>query len=261
MIKNKEKFNMSFKIKREIRELKVLLRSIPSPVVVLFAVSVITMNLLANKSLDVPIDWLALDCGILVSWVSFLSLDIITKHFGAKAATQISIVAVVANLITCGVFYIAGILPGMWGEAYIDGSEAMINAALNNTFSGTWYVLFGSTTAFIVSALVNNTLNALIGRMLRNNPNGFTAYALRTYISTAAGQFVDNLVFAFIVSHFFFGWSTIQCVTCSVTGMLAELICEVVFSPVGYAICTGWRKENVGRDYFEFRKVNCEDIK
>ena len=48
------------KIKKEIREFKLLLRSIPATVVTLFVVSVICMNLLANKTL-VQLDWIALD--------------------------------------------------------------------------------------------------------------------------------------------------------------------------------------------------------
>ena len=62
---------MSVKIKKEIREFEILLRSVPSPIIALFAISVIVMNLLANKSLELPFDWLALDCGIIVSWSLF----------------------------------------------------------------------------------------------------------------------------------------------------------------------------------------------
>lgn len=244
---------MLVKIKREIYELKVLLRSVPSPILTLFAVSVIAMNLLANKSVNLPVDWLALDCGIIVSWISFLSMDIITKQFGPKAATQISIVAVIFNLMVCIIFFIAGKIHGMWGEAYVDGSEAIINSALDNTFSGTWYVLLGSTIAFIVSAVVNNFLNYLIGTLMHKKSDSFFVYAIRTYISTAVGQFVDNLVFALIVSHVFFGWSMLQCITCSVTGMIVELICEVIFSPIGFSVCKRWKKDNVGKEYFELK--------
>ena len=56
-------------LKRTIQDYKVLLRSIPSGTVALFVVSVIVMNLLANKEL-VSSPWLALDCGVSVSWVS-----------------------------------------------------------------------------------------------------------------------------------------------------------------------------------------------
>lgn len=242
---------MLSKIKREIYEIKILLRSVPSTILTLFAVSVIAMNLLANKSVNLPVDWLALDCGIIVSWVSFLSMDIITKHFGPKAATQVSIVAVLFNLMVCIIFFIAGSIPGIWGESYVEGSETIINSALDHTFSGTWYVLLGSTTAFIISAVVNNFLNYLIGKLINKNSDSFLAYAVRTYISTAVGQFADNLVFALIVSHIFFGWSMLQCITCSVTGMIVELICEVIFSPIGFSICKKWKKENVGKEYFE----------
>lgn len=245
---------MLSKIKREIYEIKILLRSVPSTILTLFAVSVIAMNLLANKSVNLPVDWLALDCGIIVSWVSFLSMDIITKHFGPKAATQVSIVAVLFNLMVCIIFFIAGSISGIWGEAYVEGSETIINSALDHTFSGTWYVLLGSTTAFIISAVVNNFLNYLIGKLINKNSDSFLAYAVRTYISTAVGQFADNLVFALIVSHIFFGWSMLQCITCSVTGMIVELLCEVIFSPIGFSVCKKWKKDNVGKEYFELKK-------
>ena len=242
------------RVRREFYELELLLRSIPSTLMALFVMSVVTMNLLANKSINLPVSWLALDCGIIVSWITFLSMDIITKHFGPKAATEASAVAVGINLFVCLFFFLASKIPGMWGEAYVDGSEALLNGALDGTFGGTWYVLFGSTTAFIVSAVVNNFLNAAIGKMMKGNPDGFFAYACRTYISTAAGQFVDNLVFALIVSHFFFGWSLLQCVTCAVTGMFVELLCEVVFSRVGFAICRRWKRDRVGGAYLEYVK-------
>lgn len=250
---------MLSKIKREIYEIKILLRSVPSTILTLFAVSVIAMNLLANKSVNLPVDWLALDCGIIVSWVSFLSMDIITKHFGPKAATQVSIVAVFFNLMICIIFFIAGSIPGIWGESYVEGSETIINSALDHTFSGTWYVLLGSTTAFIISAVVNNFLNYLIGKLINKNSDSFLVYAVRTYISTAVGQFADNLVFALIVSHIFFGWSMLQCITCSVTGMVVELLCEVIFSPIGFSVCKKWKKDNVGKEYFELKKVNNQE--
>lgn len=248
---------MKTKIKNEINELKILMRSVPSGAVVLFAVSVIVMNLLANKSISLPVPWMALDCGIIASWVSFLSMDVITKHYGPKAATEISAVAAIANLIACGFFFAGASIPGMWGESYATG-EAAVNGALDATFSGAWYVLFGSTTAFIVSALINNFLNHLIGRLFVKKPDGFGAYTARSYISTAVGQFADNLVFSLIVSHFFFGWTLTQCIVCSLTGMIAELLCEVVFSPLGFAVCRRWKAENVGREYFEYINMKKE---
>lgn len=245
------------KIKSKMEELKVLLRSIPSLVLALFVLAVIAMNLLANKSINLPVNWLALDCGIIFSWLAFLTMDIMTKHFGPKAATQISILVAIINLLFCLLFFIASKIPGVWGESFVEGSEDIINHALNHTFGGIWYVLFGSAIAFIASAIINNFSNFAIGKLFKKD--NFVAYATRTYLSTAIAQFADNLIFALIVSHFFFGWSILQCVTCAITGMIVELLCEVLFSPIGYKICSDWKKHKVGEKYFEYK--NFENIK
>ena len=238
---------MKEKIKKSWMEFKLLLRSIPATVVTLFVVSVICMNLLANKTL-IQLDWIALDGGILISWLSFMCMDIITKHFGPKAANRISILAAGINLLTCLIFFVASIIP----------STADDYTAFNGIFGGTWFILLGSTIAFLASAVINNTMNWMIGKSFRKNPDGKLAYATRTYVSTFIGQFMDNLIFAVIVFMFFapifwdgFCWTFIQCVMCSLTGALAELIMEIVFSPIGYKITKKWQAESVGKEYFE----------
>lgn len=242
------------RIKKEFAEFTVLLRSVPGALTAFFVLSVFAMNLLANKSINLPVDWLALDCGILVSWFVFLAMDIVTKHFGAKAATELSVFAIAVELVFCLIFFLASLIAGTWSASYVAGSEEAINNALDGTFGGTWYVLAGSTAAFVVSAFVNNFTNAGIGKLFAKKPDGAAAYFCRSYISTAIGQFVDNMIFALLVSHFFFGWSLLQCVTCSLTGMVAELICEALFSGVGYAVCGKWKKEKVGEKYFEIKE-------
>ncbi len=246
---------MKQKIKNEIHEFGVLLKSVPSLALVFFILSVFSMNLLANKSIDIPVGWLALDCGIIVSWFAFFTMDILTKHFGPKAATEITVLAIVVNLFFCLLLFLGSLIPGMWGESYVEGSEELLNGALNRTFGGTWYVVLGSTAAFLVSAFVNNFCNFGIGKLFKKKPDSLVAYILRTYVSTAAGQFVDNLTFALLVSHFFFGWTILQCVTCALTGMLAELLCEAVFLYPGYAITRRWKKNSVGEEYFKWREI------
>lgn len=240
------------KLKNEIFEFRLLLKSVPMLTIALFIASVLSMNLLANKSISLPVDWLALDCGIIVSWFAFLTMDIITKHFGPKGATQISFLAIIINLIFCLIFFIAGVIPGVWGESFVEGSQNAINNALDNTFKGTWYVLLGSTFAFCVSAIVNNFSNWGIGKLCKKNPDGIGSYILRSYISTAIGQFVDNIIFALVVSHFFFGWTILQCVTCALTGMAVELLCEALFSFFGYKITRRWKDERVGEEYLNY---------
>lgn len=236
------------KLSRIYTETKILLRSIPVTVVTLFAVSVVCMNLLANKTL-LQLDWIALDGGILISWLSFMCMDMITKHFGPKASTIISIHAAAINLLTCLIFFVASIIP----------STANDYTAFDSIFGGTWFVLLGSTIAFLCSAVINNILNHAIGKCFHKNPNGKLAYAMRAYVSTFIGQFLDNFIFSVIVFVFFapifwdgFCWTVLQCATCALTGAVAELLMEVLFSPIGYRITKKWRVENVGREYFDY---------
>ena len=250
---------MRNKIKREWQEFCALMRSVPALVTVLFIISVFAMNLLANKSISIPISWLALDCGIIVSWFAFFTMDILTKHVGPKAATQITVLAILINLFFSLLLFLGSLIPGMWGESFSEGSEEVINGALNATFGGTWYVVIGSTTAFLASAVVNNFTNFGIGKLFKKRPDGLAAYILRTYVSTAIGQFVDNFIFALIVSHFFFGWSLLQCVTCALTGMVAELLCELIFLYPGYAVTRRWKRTGVGGEYFALREAGHEN--
>lgn len=235
-------------LKKQKKETELLLSCIPATVVTLFVVSVISMNLLANKTL-LQLDWIALDGGILVSWLSFMCMDIITKHFGPRASNKISILASAINLLTCLIFFVASAIP----------SNAADYAAFNGIFGGTWFILLGSTVAFLSSAVINNILNWFIGRAFRKNPNGRLAYASRTYISTFVGQFLDNFIFSCIVFVGFapifwdgFSWTFLQCATCALTGAVAELILEMIFSPIGYKITKLWRDKQVGKAYLDY---------
>lgn len=222
-------------MKKALSEAARLLDTVPPLILTLLVLSVVGMNLLANKSIDTGVTWLALDCGILLSWLTFLSMDIMTHCYGPKAATVCSLAAMVLNLLMAAIFFAASSVPGVWGESFVEGSEAVINTALDNTFGGTWFILLGSSIAFAVSAVVNNFLNWGIGERLADK-DGFGTFALRSYVSTFVAQFADNITFALLVSRTFFGWTLVQCITCAITGALLELVFEVFFSPAGYRI-------------------------
>ncbi len=222
-------------MKTRIAEFRRLTQSVPPLIAALLVLSVVGMNLLANKSIDTGLDWLALDCGILFSWLTFLSMDVLTHCYGPKAATAMSLAALGLNLLMALIFFIATRIPGVWGESFVEGEEAVINAALDGTFGGTWYIILGSSVAFAASAVLNNFLNYGIGRLLKRD-KGFGGFILRSYISTFLAQVADNLIFALLVSRIFFGWTTLQCVTCALTGAALELVFEVVFSPLGYRV-------------------------
>lgn len=222
-------------MKKALSEFFRLIDQVPPIILTLLVLSVVGMNLLANKSIDTGLSWLALDCGILFSWLTFLSMDIMTHCYGPRAATAGSFAALALNILMALVFFCASRIPGVWGESFVPGSEQVLNQALNNTFGGTWFIILGSSIAFAVSAVVNNFLNYGIGQRLESN-TGFGSFALRSYVSTFIAQFTDNIVFALLVSRTFFGWTLLQCVTCAITGAVLELVFEIFFSPVGYRI-------------------------
>ena len=242
-------------IKRELEDYRILLRNIPGLVLSLFIVSVIMMNLMANKEL-ISMKYLALDCGFTLSWISFLCMDMICKRFGGKAAAKVSILAMAINLAVCGVFKLLSLAPGMWGEYYTTGEQA-VNDALNATIGGSWYVVLGSSTAMVCAAITNSIINSGISQRLTFG--GYKAFAVRSFTSTGIAQFVDNFVFATIVSVHFFGWSWIQVLFCSITGAFMELLCEVVFSPMGYRVSQNWEKEQVGQQYIRYRGMDAPE--
>ncbi len=244
MFKAKEWF------RREQTKTTLLLQSIPATVMTLFVVSVICMNLLANKTL-LQLDWIALDGGILISWLSFLCMDIITKHFGPGASNRICLLAAAINLLTCLIFFVASVIP----------SNANDYTAFNGIFGGTWFILLGSTVAFLASAVINNMLNFTIGSLFKQHPDGKLAFAMRTYVSTFIGQFLDNFIFSLIVFAGFaplfwegFHWTVLQCAMCALTGAVAELIMEILFSPIGYRIVIKWKQNAVGGAYLDYIK-------
>lgn len=239
-------------MKNLINEIKITLRNIPGTVTSIFILSVVLMNILANKSI-INLPYLSVTSGIALSWISYLCMDCVCKHFGARAATILNGFAMVVNLLSSILVALILLIPGIWasalGIADISVSE-LINSSLDSTMSSTWYVVIGSSIAMLLGGTANSLLNKLIGKFV--NSNSYTGFLIRSAASTAFGQLIDNLVFALFVSYIFFGWTLPQVIGCSIFGMLLELIIEVIFSPIGYKITKKWQKDNLGREYIEF---------
>ena len=231
-------------LSRESAMLAAMIRSIPTAVTLLFILAVITMNFLARITL-VSLPWLALNAGILVSWLSFLLMDIVARHYGARAANLLSLIAVAANLL-CSLVCV--IISRIWNYPGLD-----------MVVGGQWSILLASTIAYVISALTNNYTNVAIGSRFRKNPDGVAAYAARSFISTFLSQIVDNFLFVFLAFVLFpylpgalqVRWTIPQCVGASVACAVLELISEMIFSPIGYAVGKRWKERGVGREYLE----------
>lgn len=219
-----------------------LIKSLPKNAVILFISAVVLMNLLSRITL-VSLPLFALNAGILVSWISFLILDIIVKHYGALAANILSLTAISVNLICT---FVCVLLGRMFDYPLLD-----------SVVGGQWSILLASTTAFIVSSLTNNYTNIKIGRNFTENPDSKRAFAARSFISTLLSQIVDNFIFVFLAfvvlplipSAFQVRWTISQCLGCSVICAFIEMLTEVIFSPIGYNLLKKWKEQNVGYEY------------
>lgn len=229
-------------LRREAEMLAALLRSIPWAVTVLFILAVVGMNFLARYTI-LSLPWLAVTAGIFVSWLAFLLLDIVVKHFGAPAANLLSLLAITVNLI---VTMCCALIGRIWNHPSLD-----------SLVGGQWSVLLASTVAYVLSALTNNYTNVSIGRRFRRNPDGAAAYAARSFGSTLLSQMVDNFLFVFLAFVVFplipgalpVRWTVFQCLGASAAGAVLELLTEALFAPIGYRMLQNWKSRDVGREY------------
>lgn len=222
----------TFSFKGFLLECRADLKRVPSLLFTILAISVVSMNLLANKELF-RADWIALDCGFILSWIPFLIMDVVCKVYGGRTAARISLVAIVLNLIFFLIFKLVSLTPGMWGAYYDTGSMA-VNQALNATIGGSSWIVLGSALAMAVSSVCNSILNVFIGR--NSTGDNYGNFALRSFVSTGISQFVDNFVFAVVVSVPLFGWSMVQVLVCSASAAVFELLMEVLFSGLGFKL-------------------------
>lgn len=252
-VKKTNWFKDTFKWLFDFKDWKMLLRSVPGLVTAIFILSTVVMNLMASKTIIITNpSWLGITGGLLLSWIPFLCMDIINKTYGAKAATKLTILALITNLICVGFFQLIAVIQV--------GGDPNTYSAFNATFNQTWQILTASSIAFLVSGIINNIINVAVGKMFKKNPDSKLAYATRTYVSTAVGQFIDNFVFTGLAFLVFFklsigttlGWTIWTVLGTAVFGAVLELLMEVIFSPIGYKVCKKWRKDNVGAEYLAY---------
>lgn len=250
----------------DIKDWKMLFRSIPSLVVGLFLVAILGMNLLANKFLLTGGQWISVTWGLLLSAIPFLICDIVTKTYGAKATIKLNILGLIVSLGMTLVFLFVSVMPEFGSFAsywHGDFTYGEIGFGVGGVMRASWYITLASSIAFIVSGIVNALVNAAVGKLFKKNPDGKVAFMTRSYSSTLVGQFVDNFLFIFLAFGIFgniaMGWTGATC-TANLTaglgagliGAVVELLMEVFISPVGFRICKKWRKDSVGKDYLDY---------
>lgn len=237
-----------YKIKNLLKEFECLMRSVPGLITGAFFVALVCMNILANKTIvETPI--IACDGGILIGWVTFMCMDVITMRFGPRASTMVAVASATVNVLVAILFKITALIP-----------TPTDFSAFNTIVGGTWFITLSSVIAQVVSSVVNNFSNYAVGKMFKRN-NGVQSraeYICRSYVSTFVGQFVDNMVFGTLAFIIFaplfwdgFHWTLPQAIFCSFVGAIIELLSQVLFSPIGYKVIRRWERDNVGAEYIQ----------
>lgn len=258
MKEKKERRSFKQWVKDEIHETKVLFKGLPAIPFTMVVLSFILMNLLATVPLfNEP--WIAGDCGIIVSWLAFLFGDMLVKRYGAKGSIKINITALLIALMVMGLLASgSAIEKGLFGANYSLGLFSW-EFSLTNGMVTLW-TLGASATAFIVSIVFNSLISNKILVAFKKRTS-FKAYATAAYVSTFVGQFIDNIVFAFLftfiasrIPEMQTAWSlqpvtVLAVIVCGLTGAVLELVLEVIFSPIGFKVAERWRKEGIGAEY------------
>lgn len=219
-------------------------KKVPGWLVALSAVTTVLMNLLANKSL-ITTDWWTGDCGMIVSWVMFLVMDICTQKYGGKASFAVTIFDVGVALLMGGLMAGVAAIPETEISGWFLGTDA--SQALNNVIGSNYLVLLLSLFAFLCASAVDVLCNVTIGRAFRKSSlfmnserqrsfKGFIVYFTRAYASTFLSQFVDNMIFSCIAVPFLFAYPFTfgGLVIGALIGASVELVFELIFAPFGY---------------------------
>ncbi len=163
--------------------------------------------------------------GGLLSWATFMIIDITTELFGKKDTMKIYTFAGVLNLFIVIVAQIIIALPGVYPEQ---------NEAFRLIFSNGIRTALASFGAFWVGNYVNMTVMLKMKEQAGTKDNKGLLF-VRAVLSTIVGQFVDNILFATLafapigISAFEMTWKAIF--TSSCFGTFMETVNESIFVP------------------------------
>lgn len=221
------------KIKNYFKDYWTTLKSIHPAILIIFVLTIVTMNILANFTLYQG-NYIALDGGIIVTWIVASICDIVTISKGPRTTIRMSIFGILISLIFSGIFAIINAIC----------RQNMDISQISPIFSGTWFIVLSSAIAFVTSTSINALLNYSIGLLFKEKNKSKIAYCVRSFPSTLISQFIDNFVFSSLAYMAFapifwngFSWTIIQTLSCAATYSGIALVVEVIVTPIAYKIC------------------------
>ena len=188
-----------------------------------YAASLIMMNVLATKSIDIGL--FTVTTGIFVSPIVFIVQDVVTELFGFKKAKDMIMLGF-AMAITATLLYQLAI--------WVEPSVVFANQeAFSSVLSTTFRITIASLSAYTVGSLTNSKI---MHQLKTHNDSLF----VRAISSTIVGQFLDNLIFAFIAFYGVMPLSNV--ISMAFGGTLIEVVYEIIFYPATKGAIAGTSK-------------------
>lgn len=193
-----------------------------------YCVFTVVQNLFEMKTLGTE-DFAFGGGGGLLSWATFMIIDITTELFGKKHTMKMYTFAGLLNLLIVGIAQIIIALPGVYPDQ---------NEAFRLIFSNGIRTALASFAAFWVGNYVNMIIMIKMKDKAKNTTGGKykVLFFIRAVVSTIFGQFVDNALFATLafapvgLSAFEMTWKDIF--TSSCFGTFMETMHETILVPL-----------------------------
>ena len=163
--------------------------------------------------------------GGLLSWATFMMIDILTELYGKKDTMKVYTFAGLLNLFIVALAQLIIFLPGVYPEQ---------NEAFRLIFSNGPRTVLASFAAFWVGNFINMTIMIKMKEMCKDKNSKILLF-VRAVVSTIFGQFIDNATFATLafapvgLSAFEMTWKAI--LTSSCFGTFIETVNESIFVP------------------------------
>ena len=183
-------------------------------------------NLMAVKMLGTA-TFTFCDSGLLISWLVFACMDIVTETMGKREAVKYFTVASGLNIFFSIVYMLVIALPG---------TDVVMSESFANVFGTNWRIVISSVTAFWMGNYINTFIMYAM-RVKAKDENNTAGFIARAVVSTIFGQLVDNTLFSVmafgpfgIPGSYELPWVAIfQTVA---FGTVMETASEALFSPV-----------------------------
>ena len=179
-----------------------------------YAVSVIVMNLLATKQVD--LGPFTVTTGIIVSPIAFIIQDVITEIYGYNQASRMIWTGFILIFVSTILYQVAIIIPP---SSFWEGQ-----GAFEAILSTTPRISIASLTAYLLGSHVNTYIMNQLGK--RNPDQLFN----RVITSTIFGQLLDNFIFAFIAFTGLLPFPAL--LSMGIGGTIIEVVYEIIFYPI-----------------------------